>query len=190
MKKDFDLSEEDFNRFLHWLDPDRETAARKYKGIQTKLINILNARCCPISDDLVDQAFDQTIRRLPHIIDTFRGEPASYIYVVAKNLLAKYFEDQSKMAELQDPDLLPDPARKPDPEAERGFECIERCLGRLPLEQRKLFETYYREIRNAGKYRRQLAEELRLPIEALRLKAFRIKEKMRVCAEECLKSDQ
>src|SRR5215475_11393546 len=86
MKKDFDLSEEDFNRFLHWLDPDRETAARKYKGIQTKLINILNARCCPISDDLVDQAFDQTIRRLPHIIDTFRGEPSSYIYVVAKNL--------------------------------------------------------------------------------------------------------
>jgi DNA-directed RNA polymerase specialized sigma24 family protein len=139
---------------------------------------------------LVDQAFDQTIKRLPHIIDDFQGEPAKYIYVVAIRLLAKYFEERSKIAPLPDPDLLPDPAQKPDLEAERAFECIERCLSRLQPEQRRLFENYYREIKNAGKYRRQLAEELRLPIEALRLKAFRIKEIMRVCTEECLESGQ
>src|SRR5215475_5903834 len=159
MKSDWRLSEEDLDRFLRWLDPDREKAAHKYQKIRDELITILNAHCCPISEDLVDQAFDQTIKRLPHIIDDFQGEPAKYIYVVAIHLLAKYFEERSKVAPLPDPDLLPDPAQKPDLEAERVFECIESCLSRLQPEQRRLFENYYREIKNAGKYRRQLAEE-------------------------------
>jgi len=190
MKSDWRLTEEDLDRFLRWLDPDREKAAHKYQKIRDKLITILNAHCCPVSEDLVDQAFDQTMKRLPHMIDTFQGEPTNYIYVVAKNLAAKYFKERSKIAELPDPDLLPDRPRGTDVEAERAFECIERCLSQLPPELRRLFENYYREIKNAGKYRRQLAKELSMTVETLRLKAFRIKEKIRVCAEECLKSDQ
>jgi hypothetical protein len=52
MKSEWRLTEDDFDRFLRWLDPDREKAAQKYQKIRDKLITILNAHCCPVSEDL------------------------------------------------------------------------------------------------------------------------------------------
>jgi len=70
---------------------------------------------------------------------------------------------------------------------EQRLDCLERCLDQLSPNDREVIRTYYTgdtgiKIQN----RRQLAESLGIPINALRIRALRIREKLEDCVETCL----
>ena len=71
---------------------------------------------------------------------------------------------------------------------ERRLECLEQCLQKLPTEQRELITIYYQ---GAGevkiKSRKELAARLGIPLNALRIRACRLRDKIGDCVHSCLK---
>src|ERR1051325_10973722 len=90
MKKDWELTEEAFEKFLFWLHPNREEAGRKYEGIRRHLIVILTCRGCAEAEELADETINRVIRRAQQMADTYQGEPAPYFITVAHNLYLEY----------------------------------------------------------------------------------------------------
>src|SRR5262245_16563924 len=146
MKKEWDLTEDLFNRFLSWLDTDRDVAGKKYEAIRHELIRKFNSRQCSVSEDLADQTFDRVIRRLPAIIDSYQGEPAAYIYASARSV---FFDHLEKSWSPLPEDLEDKAIWRNDDQKERRSECQDRCVDKLEPEDRKLVLLYYQEDKQA-----------------------------------------
>jgi DNA-directed RNA polymerase specialized sigma24 family protein len=114
--------------------------------------------------------------------------PARYCYIVAKFVFLEYIRrvrhDQKKLSEHPS-DTTPPAAEPADPEAadrERLLEGLERCLQQLPTLDRELILEYYRgEQRAKIERRRELAARLGLTINALSIRACRIRDKLESC---------
>lgn len=187
MRKDWELTEEAFDKFLSWLHPDREAAGKKYEDIRRHLIIILKCRGCAEAEDLADEAINRVIRRAQQMADTYHGEPAPYFITVANNLYLEYAAKRPTWLEL--PAELPQPP-EPDPEEEREYECLERCVRGLTPANRDMVLQYYQESKQANiDHRKKLAEKMGIALNALRIRAYRIRVSLEECIDECLTSD-
>ncbi|HKP13407.1 MAG TPA: hypothetical protein VJZ91_14905, partial [Blastocatellia bacterium] len=184
MRKDWDLTEEAFDKFLFWLDPDREEAGRKYEAIRRRLIVVLNCRGCAEAEDLADETINRVIRRAPQISDTYQGEPVPYFITVANHLYLEYAAKRRNWSEL--PAELPQ-APSPDTEAEREYDCLERCVQELTPANRDMVLQYYQENKQAKiDHRKKLATGLGIGLNTLRIRAYRIRARLEQCMDECL----
>jgi DNA-directed RNA polymerase specialized sigma24 family protein len=68
------------------------------------------------------------------------------------------------------------------------FDCLERCLESLPAENRELILQYYLEEKRAKiDARKHLASQLGIPLNALRIRAHRIRGFLDQCVTGCMK---
>jgi RNA polymerase sigma factor (sigma-70 family) len=190
--QDWELTREAFDRFLDWLDADREQAGRKYEAIRRGLIALFNCRGCSAAEDLADETINRSIRQLSSIEDSYEGDPAKYIHGIARYVALEYFNRQVKRYGGAAPEDLPDPSRPggPDEEDEREAlsRCLRRCLKKLTPEKRKMFILYYREGNRLNlDHRRSLAEQFGCSINALRIQMHRLNEELRFCITDCRK---
>ncbi len=188
--KDWELTREEFDRFLGWLDADREQAGRKYEAIRRGLIAIFNSRGCPAAEDLADETINRAIRQLSSIESSYEGEPAKYLYGVARFVALEYFRRSAKRYGGSAPEDLPDWSQAGAPgeedEKEALSRCLRRCLEKLSPEKRKLFILYYREGNRLNlEHRKSLAERLGCSINALRIQMHRLNEELRRCITDC-----
>lgn len=176
------LTQEAFDRLLAWLDPDRENAARRYEQIRARLITIFAGRGCVVADELADITFNRVARRVDEIVTSYAGDPALYFYGVAQKV---YLEHVRKKPV---PKAIPSAA--PDYEMDRNIECLERCLQKLDADSRLLILEYYRgEKRAKIDHRNQLAERLGIAVNALRMRAARVRAALQACIVECLQKE-
>lgn len=186
--KDWELTGEAFERFLDWLDADREQAGRKYETIRRGLITLFNCRGCAAAEDLADDTINRAIRQLPSIEDSYEGDPANYLYGVARFVALEYFNRQAKRDGGAVPEDQPDPSR-PDEEDKREAisRCLRHCLKKLKPEKRKMFVLYYRKGNRLNlDHRKSLAERFGCSINALRIRMHRLNEDLRLCIADCL----
>lgn len=187
--KDWELTEESFNLFLHWLSEDRDTAGQKYEVLRHRLIAILEARRCVQAAEVSDEAINRFIRRLPELIETFKGDPLPYILVIARNV--QYEIDKKPTVPLPDNlDDLADKSEDPDEDVELVHDCLDSCLGKLDAKSRKLLLDYYRDD-NFGKidFRKRIAKRLGIAANALRLRTHRLRNIVHACMNDCLGSN-
>lgn len=183
MKKESVLTQEFFDLLLGWLDSDREQAGLKYESIRLRLIKIFACRGCGEAEDLADEAINRVCSKVKEIEATYKGDPALYFYGVANKLHLEYLR-RSHPKPLPSP-LPVDTAE--DREAE--LECLDRCVAELSSENRDLVLRYYAEEKHAKiEDRKRLADELGLAINALRIRAHRIRLALQRCVSHCLDS--
>ena len=85
------------------------------------------------------------------------------------------------------PAITPPEPSPPDEESERNLACLEKCVERLPQPDRNLVMAYYQLEKHAKiDHRKKLAEELGLGMNALRIRACRIRASLMKCTEDCL----
>jgi RNA polymerase sigma factor (sigma-70 family) len=184
MKTTWLLDKESFDRLLAWLDADREQAAAKYERIRRSLIKIFTSRGCPEAEDLADETFNRVARKVGELALTYVGDPALYFYGVAHNVHLEYLRKKSR----QIPQILPTyvmPVQNGDREPE--YECLESCMEKLPLDNRKLVLQYYQEEKQARiNHRKQLAKKQGIALNALRIRAFRIRSLLQRCVQDCV----
>ena len=179
-KKEWELTQEAFEKLLGWLGPDRDQAGKKYEAIRRKLIFILTCRGCTCPEDLADDTINRVARKLPEINDSYKGDPSLYFYGVAHKVHLEYVR---KM-----PDPMPSPAPDPPEELEQKYECLEQCMKRLTSKSRELVLEYYQEEKQAKiDQRKELANRLGMAVNALRIRAHRIRASLQECVFECLK---
>lgn len=186
--KDRELTEESFNLFLAWLAPDRDAAGRAYEAIRQRLIALFESRGCTVPEDLADETIDRVIRRLPAMIDSYTGDPVPYLLTVARHLYLEYLRKQP----VPLPENPPDPPRgsAESPADEQSRACLERCLEGLSPKSRELVLAYYQQEKKAKiDFRKELARQMGIAVNALRLRMHRTREQLLACISECLRRD-
>jgi len=177
------LAPEEFDRLLFWLDQDREQAGLIYEKLRGRLITIFAARNCPVPEELADETIDRVARRVADIANTYAGDKARYFFGVANNVHHEYLK-RPVLAEAQEEFANDEPA---GPDSESVHNCLEQCLSRLSDAERETILRYYSQEKQAKiELRKQMANELGISINTLRLRVLRLKEKLQPCVERCL----
>lgn len=185
----WDLTEEALGKLLASFDADRERAGEKYEQVRRGLVYFFECRGSTFPEDHADETINRVARKLA-VGEQIR-DPYTYVYGVARLILLEIFKRRER--ERAALDNLPAPVEEApgdteeDEAARESARCLRRCLDRLPAESRAFITQYYRgEKRAKIENRQRLAEQLRIPLNALRLRARRVREKLEVCVAQCL----
>lgn len=176
MARDLD---DDFDRLLQWLDPDRERAGQKYEDIRRKLIKFFARRGFTNPEDLADEVIDRVTRKVAQIAPTYVGDPALFFFGVARKLLL----------ELDPPPFNPKPLPPPDPPEvkERNDRCLRSCMNHIDQANRDLILEYFQDQgRTKIDHRKKMADRLGIPLNSLRMRIHRIKDSLAGCVIECV----
>lgn len=189
-KKDWILSEDAFERLLVSLDPNRDQAGRLYETVRHKLIEFFEARGSHSPEDQTDETINRVARRVEEG-ENIR-EPARYFYGVARLVWMETLRlrDKEPIAlELAPPAVAPEHEEQENTaqEREHRLECFEVCLRQLPPASRVLIVEYYKEEKALKiEQRKRQAELLNMSLNALRLRACRIRGDLEQCINSCL----
>ncbi len=189
-KKDWTLTKEAFERLLDSLDANRERAGEKYENVRRKLIEFFEARGSNSPTDHADQTINRVARRLDE--GEVVKDISAYSYGVARLLLKETLRGRGK--EPLTLDLAPAPLIVTDENEderrhleEARLKCFEVCLSNLPAASRVLIIEYYREEKGIKiEQRKRQADALNMSLNALRLRACRIRAELGDCITSCL----
>ncbi len=177
MNKDWELTQEQFNRLLAWLNPDLETAGRTYALIQLRLVRFFATRGHVDAENLADRCIDITIRKLDGLSE-YVGDRTLYFLGVARYVLLEKGREASRPIPVPEPPPIPDSDRE---------ECLERCLTELSEDDRVLVIDYEEGEKSLRiRKRRQLAKDLDITMNALRIKIHRLHRELEECILRCL----
>lgn len=191
-KQEWALTREALDMLLAWLDPDRERAGERYEEIRAKLIARFTRLRCVEPEDLANKTMDRVAKILPKVIDEYKGRPEPYFYSVAYFI---YEEHLKKPVNLPLPETdLPQTEQPKSPELldheELLDSCLSKCVQSLSETSSEIILHYYRGERQVKiRLRKELAERLGIRLENLRLKAQRIRESLKRCIGDCVKSN-
>ena len=184
-KSEWVLTQDAFDGFLSTLDRDRDKAGEKYEYIRLKLLKYF--QWC--GSDVPDIDADETINRVTRRI--YEGENiynlTGYIYGVARLVHAESLKRRNLRQTLDEDSLIELSSTGVDVEGANYQECLERCLGRLSIEDREAITEYYRYNKTEKiDCRKRLAARLGISLSTLRVKMFRQRMNLEACAEKCV----
>ena len=180
------LTPQAFNGLLTSLAGDRDAAADRYLEIRRNLMRLFEWRGCPRPEEYADEAINRCARKIDEGEEV--RDVATYCIGIARMLLREMNREHARQArsldEVPEPHTLP---AEPESDPERGLECLRRCLAELSSENRDLILNYYEgskgeKIRN----RKRLIELFGIPASTLRMRALRLRERLQLCAENCM----
>ncbi len=182
------LTGEGLDALLGQLGPDREAAARRYEEIRRRLVRLFEWRGCEAADDLADETIDRVARRLAGGLVVESGDPYRYFCGVAHRIHLEVLRERRRERRALERESWTPPPEPFDEDADERLVCLRRCLGSLAAPQRTLILAYHQVERGAGKIaeRKRLAERLGLPLNALRIRAHRIRRGLEECIDACL----
>jgi DNA-directed RNA polymerase specialized sigma24 family protein len=190
------LSGDGFERLLALLGPDREQAGEEYEAIRLKLVKFFHWRGFLLAEELADETIDRVCSRLGQGEQIRGSDPFLYFHGVARNVLREAWQgDHRKKRHTvgvlyrarQNPSGDPDEANEAQ-EFERKLGCLQQCLQGLAAVDEELIRRYYRD-QGAAKIetRRRMAEELGVPLNALRIRIHRIRTRLAECVRVALR---
>lgn len=181
MREKWALSQSSFDEFLAVLDPDRERAGRRYEELRTRIVKFFEWRAARLADDLADETLDRVARRLA--AGELIHDPFKYSYGVARLVYLEAAKRQVKEQAI----VVEMPYRPREDDDDERMTCLERCLGELTDNSRMMILSYYRADKQARiDHRKMLAEQMKISVNALRVKALRIRAVLEDCVMKCL----
>jgi DNA-directed RNA polymerase specialized sigma24 family protein len=178
------LSRLGFDRFLRALDADETVAAERYEHLRARLVRFFEWRGAPGPESQADETLNRVTRKLEQGEDI--KDAGAYCYGIARLVLLEALKRRAKeeAAAREYHRLAPAGI---DDELDLRVRCLRRCLDALPPAQRDLVRAYYRG--SGGERidaRRRLADTLGIGLNALRIRAFRLSEKLQQCVTGCV----
>jgi RNA polymerase sigma factor (sigma-70 family) len=188
MLKQQAMTKKEFDRLLAWFNEDPEKAGRRYEEIRQSLIKIFTWRGCVDAESLADEVFNRVAVRIHELDGVYVGDPAHYFYGVAKKLFYECRRRMNAQAPLNEAmGLTVTASEATEDESELEHECLERCVGKLDAESRKLIMAYYAlDKRDKIEGRKALAQRFGISINNLRVRLYRIRAVLEKCIRECL----
>lgn len=181
-----------FSRLLEWLDDGVGSQGERYFEMRRRLVSYFDRRNRPSADDLAGETLSRIGRTLEKDGATAITPPARYCYVVAKSVLLEDVRCESLDVALGEPRIVVASAAHGVAPHEPGegltiegqrLERVGRCLQELKREQRQFVVDYYRGTgRQTIERRRDMAKGLGLTLDALGIRASRIRRSLEACA--------
>jgi DNA-directed RNA polymerase specialized sigma24 family protein len=185
-RKAWVLNPEAWTNFLRRLDEDSEKAGLKYEALRSRVITMFRCRGLPDPAGLADEAIDRIVKGLEReeIRDIF-----AYASGVARHVASEAFRHPPpvSLAEVQEPRQKQTSDDSQENETDRRLYCLNQCTATLNESDRYLLSNWY-EHEKSQKVddKRRLAANLGIAIGALRVRAYRIRERIRTCVFECM----
>jgi DNA-directed RNA polymerase specialized sigma24 family protein len=180
----WELTHGALHALLARLDQDPGRAAEKYEHLRRALLKFFSWQCTTEPEASVDATLDRIARRLDsgHAID----DVPAFAYGVARLVRLEQQRLSAAMRTVSDEHL--ENAAAPAPPAADGREaCLQDCLAELSEGDRELILAYYAGTgRDRIGGRAQLAAALGVSDNALRLRAQRIRDRLRIRAAQRL----
>lgn len=178
MKKE--VTQENFANFLAWLSPDGENAGEAYERLRFRLCTFFSQRRCSFSDELADETINRVILK---INEEKIENKLAYCYGVARNVYRESLRKERNHLDIEEVQV----AAKAPLEQSFSGECLDKCLGELSAENRNLILEYFSEVKLAKiELHRRISEGLEMTQTALRMRVMRIKQKLKICVQECM----
>jgi DNA-directed RNA polymerase specialized sigma24 family protein len=182
-----------FVRLLAWLDDGADSNGERYLEMRRRLVSYFDRRGRTAADELADETLDRIGRTLAQTGAIAIRPPARYCYIVAKFVLLEDVRRERKHVPVDESATFraargagqgePDES---DVLQEQRLDCLEHCLQELKPEQRELIVQYYAEAgREKIERRRDLASRLGITMNALGIRAFRIRDGLMARVGRC-----
>jgi len=194
-KKEWILTPNAFRKFLDWLDEGADSDGEKYLEMRRRLVIYFDRKNCLSPDDLADETLNRVARRLEEKGRIESDAPAKYCYTVARFVFMEYLRDSQKenvpledvLQKQTDKNFIALDSDDEKAIKETRLKCLEQCTGKLEPENRDLIIRYYfGKERVKIENRRALAQSLRITMNALSIRACRIRDKLEACVKKCM----
>lgn len=184
--REWTLTGEALDRFLSRLDSNPDHAGKKYEAIRQKLVKVFDWRGARFPEECADETINRVVRKLEY------GQEIRDIPTYCQGVARLVFLEELKKAENRQVSLdelksVPvAPLLAEDDSSQRT--CFLQCLNELSLESRELILQYYEDERRVKiKNRQTIADQLGIPLNALRSRVQRIRNKLEECTAQCLR---
>lgn len=189
-KTPWKLSPPIFDRFLRWLDGGTEDSdGRGYLEIRGRLVSYFDRKNCLDPDELADEVLNRVARRLEEEGYIESETPVKYCYIVARYVFLEYLRSPLAKTVQLNHSSESDATEKSDLEAikEQMMMCLDICAEKLDTESRNMiFEYYVGSQRVKIDNRRRLADNIGITINALSIRAYRVRSKLESCVRNCV----
>src|SRR5262245_35042463 len=185
VRQKWTLTQDAFDRLLLALGDDRDSGGKKYLEIRANLIRFFEWRGCPFPEDHADETINRIAKRVAEGEEVLN--PSGYAMGVARLLVLEIIKGRQREQVALNEMTANAEATAPENDDEDRIECLRQCLESLSADNRQLILEYYQgekgdKIRN----RKRLLERLGIPVNTLRMRALRLRERLQICVEECL----
>jgi DNA-directed RNA polymerase specialized sigma24 family protein len=196
-KKGWVLTPEAFDLLLKWLDEGCASNGQRYLEMRRRLVAYFDRKRCLNPDELADETLNRVARRLAEEGVTETKNSAKYCYIVARFVFMESLRGTPKDVPLDD---IPQQANHEGVVAselqdtreikERMLDCLERCTGGLEPVNHDIIRRYYMgKERIKIENRRALAKSLGISMNALSVRACRIRDKLHACVKHCMDAE-
>lgn len=187
-KTKWSLTPAAFEKLLAAFSDDRDEAGLQYEITRRKLVRFFEWRKVESAEDYADETINRVARRIENgeVIENLN----SYFYGVARMVYLEALKEHERIVVSidEEPQILRQKAPEPT-ESEPRVLCFDQCLDSLPAENRRLIVDYYQEERRAKiELRQELADNLQIPLNALRIRAHRIRQRLEQCITQCMET--
>ena len=179
---------------MAWLDEGVCSDGERYLEIRRRLAQYFDRRGCAAADELADETLNRAARKLAELGHIANVAPAQYCYVLARFVFLEYirrpghkdseFDDASRLS-LALSHASSHDFESPAAERERYLAGLNRCLQKLvPADQQLILEYYQGDKRAKIEKRSELATHYGLTLNALSVRACRIRNKLEQCVKK------
>ena len=180
MKKDWELSQAQFETLLSWLSEDREKAGGKYEEIRESLVRFFDLKGCSDSQTLADETINRLIAKIHTLELNTNVKPITIFFGFAKNV---YLENLRTKENQLDPDFN-NFFDKPKDESNNYLDYLRECLENRPVAEREFILNFYaKDKREKIEQRRKLAEKLEIAVGTMNVRVHRIRLSLQKCIE-------
>lgn len=188
--KDWEPSPEAWEKFLNLLAEDPDKAGDKYEEIRSRLMTFFACRRCPPVERLSDISINRVIKKYfeGEVITTLMG----YVFGVAKMVYFEYLAEQKNEKTIRDEftrageGIVEPDFEETEPDILRT--CFDGCMTEMEAADRTFVKRYYEEaLGKKIKNRKSMAEELDISQNAVVLRAYHLRQKLKRCTDKCLK---
>ncbi len=193
-KKDWTLTRRALDGLLTWLDEGTDSDGLRYLEMRRRLVCYFDRKNCATAAELADETLNRVARRLEEEGAIESDTPARYCYIVARFVFLEYLRDSRRGDEsLNDrrsiaSDVFSSSESGDEKETkEKLLNCLVQCTGKLEPRNRLLISRYYAgQERVKIDNRSAIAEELGITMNALSIRACRIRDKLEGCVRQCV----
>jgi hypothetical protein len=182
MKRERPPTPEEFDKLLAWLAADREVAGQTFNVINSRLIRVFALRGCVDAESLADEVINRVAVRIDKVKESY-DDPLRCFLGFIDHVYREDLREREQQQRLIAKEIKP----RPTDELEKEDECLEGCLSGLTNSEQDFLKRYFLgEKRVRINNRKQLAIELTLTINALRIRAFHLRKQLHQCLTACL----
>lgn len=190
-KKNWAITSSAFQRLLDWLDEGENSDGQNYLEMRQRLVDYFDRKNCPTPDEFADETLNRVTRRLEEEGAIESETPAKYCYITARFVFMEFLRgtDRAKVQidEVLDQKLVAPAAVNEEKELkEKMLTCLEHCTDQLEPANREIIIGYYfGEERVKIENRRALAQNFGISVNALSVRACRIRDRLETCVGKC-----